>query len=164
MLISKAGNRLADAGLTEFDGEVRRTQVLIRFISLAAFYHSWCQAAWQEGFVALRDWAKTMEISPFRLAHLVGADFLEDLESLDDELFDDALGEMVDNEYSSVVSVLTRKGDNPLFVSLWLSRETRAGGENLMHRDFEVMNQDLTDEKFAGFEWIAGGCSLETGG
>jgi hypothetical protein len=86
----KAWEHIETAGLTVHINDVERTLVLIRLVALAAFYHSWCYAAWQEGAVQLEYWRDALEIPHFRLAQLVGVDFETNFGDSDDRLSEEA--------------------------------------------------------------------------
>jgi hypothetical protein len=159
----QAWRKLAEAGLTGFNGEVERTRVLVRFVGVAAFYHSWCQATWQEGYVMINDWARGMALSVFRLGQLAGPHFFSDVDLTDDELSDELLREVTDQEYDNIVAILASSGEAELFTSLWLSREPACSNDEVTGLLYETVNEELSDEKFAGYAWITGGCCMESG-
>ena len=159
----RAWGFLFRARLTVYKNELERTRVLIRFLALAALYHSWCQAAFEEGEVSLAWWADEVHLSPFRVGQLVGGTFSQTDELDDDELMEASLLDLVREEYDKIVSVVTDGfgGNNQMFVSLWLSCNVRWSGKRKLPDEVidETLNT-LDENKLTGYEWVTTGCQI----
>jgi hypothetical protein len=70
---AQAWKILGDAGLTDYEDELERSRVIIRFLSLVDFYQGFCGQFCEE-FVEPEfwDWATQLEVDMFSLGRLVG--------------------------------------------------------------------------------------------
>jgi hypothetical protein len=154
---------LDEAGLTRFDDETGRHTVLGRLLALAAYYHSFCQAAWEEGAAVPDQWASDLELDGFRVARLLGWDLTDEDELDSSELLGECARELIEQEYPAVEQALAAAFENEslLFVFLWLSRDPELSGRR--SHDWETLDVVLNGDVFAkmpGFEWLTGGAPI----
>lgn len=154
---------LGEAGLTRFEDETGRHRVLGRLLALACYYHSFCQAAWEEGGAIPDQWASDLELDGFRVAQLLGWDVTEDAEPDSGELLGECARELVEEEYPVVEQALAAAFENEslLFAFLWLSRDPELSGRRSYDADIldEALNGDVS-AKMPGFEWLTGGAPI----
>ena len=163
-----AWRRLTDAGLTAFDDddELERHRVVIRFLTLAAIYHRFCDNSFREGteLDVLAGEIPTSDepdpdgvsLNPFRIGQLVGDDSpAEDI--------GEALVELVRQEHRTLLRALTKTYQDPgfLFASLWRSA-TRGWSDEPEDSpdDAEILNEDISSEKLEAYQWFEEGCPL----
>lgn len=66
--------KLAEAGLTDYETELERTEVCIRLMTLGAIYHDFCHIAWEEGDIpSFCDWAESFAIQASQVGRLLEA-------------------------------------------------------------------------------------------
>lgn len=157
-----AWEHLVGAGFANYRSELERTRVCLRFLALPSMYRDWCAVACEE---TQEDdftyWAEELEIHPFHLGQLVGADVDPFEWTTFDSAEADVLQELVYHVRSEVVKVLLQGfgGPEALFLSLYRScqsndEEDAAADED---SDWSVLN-DTTVGNLRGYEWIADGC------
>lgn len=163
----KAWEYLEAADQTRYGNDRERTRLLIRLLALAAFYHSWCRAAWQEGEIDLSFWAGELGVSQASIARLSGDRAHQDHEGDAETPYDAVLTVLVEEEYDALVEILTKAfgGASGLFIALWLSREPEWSGRTELPDELKwgIVNEDLTADKGSGFSWIDNGCPMGGG-
>lgn len=103
----KAWDCLRRAGLTKFATVIEETRVRLRLVALAGLYADFCRIGCDEEFEKESGrWAYEMELSPFRVAQMVGADFESDANASDDDLFDWAVARLVEQEREQIGKAL----------------------------------------------------------
>lgn len=157
---------LGEAGLTAYQTELERIQVLVRLIALAAYYHSFCYAAWEEGDVQPAEWASDLDLSPVRVGQLLGSG-IELREGLSEhEAVGEAVTELVSREYQGITSALRRafETEGYFFAFLWLSRDPDLSGRRSLNDDTldEILNSDVW-EKGPAWDWLVTGCPVRLG-
>ena len=163
-----AWRRLTDAGVTAFDDgdELERHRVVIRFLTLAAIYHRFCDSSFEEGteLDVLAGEIPTSDepdpdgvcLNPFRIGQLVGDDSpAEDI--------GEALVELVHREHRTLLRALTKtyQDSSLLFASLWRSATCGLLDDpEDAADDAEILNDDISSEKLAAYQWFEEGCPL----
>lgn len=103
---------LAKHDLTAFDGEVERTMVLLRLLTLAVLYREWCWLARDEplpGGDIVGMATEDAEICPFRVAQLVGPEFGVSAPDSDQaQLLAEALSELTTQERPTLCRILIK--------------------------------------------------------
>jgi hypothetical protein len=173
----KSWQALSKRGLTSYANQVERTFVIIRFIALADIYRNFCDLAFDEAHEPeYMVWADEMNLEAFRVAQCIGPQFRCDEGSDTEDLFDQALCELVEGSKKVIYGALKAEfgDDSLLFVSLWntVEREkdeddiegrtssARADGEiDWTEGSYEILNLELTGQKQQAFNWVRQGFS-----
>lgn len=172
-----AWQKLDERGLTAYEDELEKHRALLRFLTLGAIYHEFCEKAFSEfASVEIIFWLSALEdaglyISPFRLGQLLGSSFLLDEEILnsdiEQELIPDFVMRLMEQERRLVFSGL-RDGfgnESLLFAHLWLSNQTSLEMDDEEDEFVETVDDVLayaTFDKMSAFEWVNEGMpSLE---
>ncbi|MBT3192568.1 MAG: hypothetical protein HN341_08435 [Verrucomicrobia bacterium] len=146
---------LGKAGLTDYDTEIEHHLVMCRFLVLAAIYHDFCQAAWDEtSSLDYSCWAELLPVSEFVVGQLHSQ--LPDWDEQDVEV-SDALEALAESERTEVVSSLVNglHGEIRLYESLWQSRAASASDDD----DDTDDPWDVTDVACnSGYAWVDQGC------
>jgi hypothetical protein len=155
---ARAGwEQLERKGLTRAGDEVERAVVLVRLVALAALYHAFAKAAWQEGKAELTVWAADLEIRKARLLQHLGREFDTEYPWEDERLLESAFDEVYALEYDRVLCALEDGfgGVSSMFVSLWLSPDADWSGRLDVPAGLfdETVNQS-TNDKLAAFSWL----------
>ena len=70
----EAWEHLIRQGIGNYNNELEKCQVQIRFLALAGLYLDWCYIAWgQTAYPTYGSWAELLGISEFRVGQLVAA-------------------------------------------------------------------------------------------
>jgi len=65
--------KIIERGLADNSTELERHRAIVRFVTLAAIYHDFCELAWDESaWHEYAYWTEDLEISPFHLGQLIG--------------------------------------------------------------------------------------------
>jgi hypothetical protein len=152
-------------GLAQYQNEMERVAVKLRFLALAGFYRDFCYVAWGENsYPMYRLWADEMEISEVRVGQLVRRDFEASSETDNSELFGSALRELIRSARAEVLQALLRAhgGESGLLVSLWNSTKTHDredcefvedGCEECRESEHEILNSNI-EEKGPAYTWL----------
>lgn len=158
---------LAAAGLTSYTTPLEYCRVCIRFFSLAAFYHDFCYHGFDEevdpDYVW---WANTLELHPFYIGQLVGAD--EDYsDTKGGPDLDFALRRLANAERDAVVKALLAHYEDEMFLFIALWRSVHYYDPKPDDDDVEAMaewdeaNSDIlnvvTGGKLAVYSWLVDG-------
>ena len=144
---SSARTALQRAGLTSYSGEVEKTLVLIRLMTLAAMYHEFAELAWEEIYSPdYFQWANELEIDEIHVDELLGPDELCD--SVDHSLFGERLQFLVNLSRHEIYKALVAYfgDDSGIFVAMWKIQEPEED-------EYFILNEDTLD-KMAAFDWI----------
>lgn len=147
---------LGRAGLTTYSDEVKKTLVLVRFLTLGTIFREFCELARDEVFdPCIYLWADALEIEPIQVGQALGPDNLN--ESNGNLSLEGAIYELMDQNRSEIVSALVKYfgNESSLFLSLWRASD-RAEIEEPAEDDYIVLNE-ITLEKMRAFEWIGQG-------
>jgi hypothetical protein len=172
----EAWHHLTAQGLAQYENEVERVAVKLRFLALAGFYRDFCYVAWGEtSYPMYRLWADEMEISQVRVGQLVGRDFEANSEADNGELFASALQELITSARTEVLNALLQayRGASGLLVGLWNSTKTHdredcdfgeEGCEDCRLSEDEILNWCI-EEKGPAYTWLDQGAEelLENG-
>jgi hypothetical protein len=82
----KAWQMVVTSGLANYDSELSRCEVAIRFIALAGIYRNFCEQAFEESGSTRSlyyDWSGQFEVPSFRIGQLIGrqADWETDVDN-----------------------------------------------------------------------------------
>jgi hypothetical protein len=144
-----AWTALQQAGLTMYSGDVQRSLVQVRLMTLAAMYHEFAELAWQEDFEpAYIYWAEELGISEIRVGQLLGPD---ELQEDDNGLFETGLQILVNRTRNENHKALVAHfgSDSDIFASMWRVLEPEED-------NYFILNE-VTLEKMAAFQWIGQG-------
>lgn len=147
----KAWQVLGDAGLTTYISESEHNEVLFRFLVLAALYHDYCKAAWEEeSGLHFADWAAAMGGLSIPLERC------EDWE----DSFDAAVTAHVESHRQEVVTALANGfgSDTGLNESLWRSRNPGDGDEDADTEDSDSPWDVSEVNCHTAWQWIDQGC------
>jgi hypothetical protein len=148
----QAWNILSESGLTDYDDELERTQVIIRFLALTDFYYGFCTGFRQEYLEPeFWDWATQFKVKSFQLGQLIGADSGVENEQ-------QALDHLVLEEKTVLPALeLGFGGRQNLFITLWrssLSPEANdPDGEDYLS-DYDILSQRLPIGEIASKAFI----------
>ena len=150
---------MSKAKLTQYETEVERAEVVVRFLALTGIFADFYEIAFQDGFEPeYTELAESLDLSPLRVGQLIGRDADCDDGRDDSELYSDALRHLASEARGEVCHRLIKGfGNAPgLFISLWRANPYYAD-EDIVSDD-EIVNSDLTPEKHIAYEWITKGC------
>ena len=153
----KAWEALTKAGLADYSNELERQRTLIRLMALGVIYGEFCYYAWEESSdPSLSDWAHNLEIEEFRVGQLVGKDF----EVKDDDVFGEALKEIIKSSRNEIFEALCKEFDgvSTLFLSLWITGSNEWDEDNPDEAVSNILNNiDGDGGKLAAFQWVSDG-------
>ena len=132
--------------------------VLVRLGTLALMYREFCDLAFEESTESEGEWDE-LNIDPFRVGQLIGADFERDDDQDADSLARAALNELSESARPETYEALKKGfgGDSALFASLW--RTPTDGKRQEQESLYETLNE-VTPQKGAAFDWICEGMPL----
>jgi len=100
-------DKAVERGLADYSTDLERHRVIVRFVTLAAIYHDFCELAWEE--VASHEyayWTEDLGISAFHLGQLIGQDTEWNKPDLDEILTDRAFRFLANREREQVYEIL----------------------------------------------------------
>lgn len=158
---------LVAQGRTRYHDDIQRHLVLVQLFALSDLYRDFCCAAWDENTgLMLEDWAIALDMSTFRLAQCVGAEFYEFGEMTDEELVREALDKLTLDARPLVAGALLRgeHSTNELFLTMWLSNDAEYAGRPWSKLPDDVIESVLGDAsdpgKLVAYGWIDDGMPL----
>ncbi len=151
----RSWNLILEEGLAEYDCELERAHVCLRFLALASIYYDWCACAWEEGGSDEKIWGEldTFGLNHFHLGWLardleISGENSEDLE--DDEPTLWTFISLLEKVRPEVVEVLIKRnnGHAGLYESLWDTRDLDDLDDAFL----------ITDRNLIAMDFVMTGC------